>query len=109
MSTEFYWIAVAVITVLSGARLTRLWTADHFPPVKYLRHKAYAALDNHEDWQRLTWCHYCAAFWLTSLVGLSGYLSDFHEAWFVINGLLGGSYLASILVTFDGDNEGGDD
>ena len=35
----FDWIAVAVVTVLSSARLTRLATFDSFPPVRWLRDK----------------------------------------------------------------------
>ncbi len=120
MSTEFYLVAAAIVTVLSAARLTRLAVADDFPPVKFLRDKAYDWLDKgpkRRQWQIVTWCAYCAAFWLTLFVvswaDLSGVLDStaantdlslWAEAWWFFNGALGASYLASIIVRFDGDD-----
>lgn len=125
MSTDLYWIAVAVVTVLSAARLTRLAVADDFPPVKFFRDLVYDALDKgprRRQWQIITWCAYCAAFWLTALVvvfadlmgvldgktawGTSGELSQ--PLWWIFNGTVAGSYLAAIVVRFDGDTSGDD-
>jgi hypothetical protein len=126
MSTEFYWIAVAVVTVLSAARLTRLAVADDFPPVKFFRDIAYDWFDKGPkrlQWQIITWCAYCAAFWLVAFVvgwgvlahvyghppnenGFSGYAENI---WWAVNGSLAGSYLASIIVRFDGDTSDDDD
>lgn len=101
MSTEFHWIAVVIVSVASIARLTRLWTLDDFPPVKWFRFKIYERLENHEDWQKITYCPYCAGFWVALAVLLAGYYSDFHAAWWIINGALGGSYVAAKVVAKD--------
>lgn len=102
--TTFQWVAVAVVAVLSSARLTRLVTFDRFPPVRWLR-DLYENLTDGSDWQLLTRCGYCASFWLTALVVGAGYLSDWHTAWWLVNGTLGGSYLAAILMAHDGDDD----
>ena len=104
--TTFDWIAVAVVTVMSAARLTRLAVFDKFPPVKWVRTKYENATDE-TGWQWLTLCGYCFSFWATLPVVLWGYLTDFQTAWWVVNGALGASYLAAIVVAFDGDD--GDD
>ena len=102
MSPNLYWVAVALVTITSAARLTRLATVDRFPPVRWLRDKFEDATDG-SDWQLLSLCGYCASFWLTMLVVLSGYFSDFHPVWWIVNGILGSSYLAAILMRYDGD------
>jgi hypothetical protein len=102
MSPEFYWIAVAVVTILSSARLTRLVTWDHFPPIEWARNK-YADKTDGSGWQLLAFCGYCFSFWATGAVVLAGWLSGWHEAWWLVNGILGGSYLAAIVMVHDGD------
>lgn len=119
MSTEFYWIAVAVVTVLSAARLTRLAVADDFPPVKFFRDRAYNWLDKGPkrlQWQIITYCGYCASFWLALPIVLWGYvahvyghppndLTGWQTAWWIFNGVLAASYLAAIVMRFDGDDD----
>lgn len=100
----FHWIAVAVVVVLSSARLTRLVMFDAFPPVKWLR-DLYADATDGTGWQLIAFCAYCASFWVTLAVVLSGYYSDWHTVWWIVNGSLGASYLAAITVTFDGDDD----
>ncbi|MBC7630316.1 hypothetical protein [Aeromicrobium sp.] len=122
MSTEFYLIAVALVTVLSASRLTRLAVHDDFPPVRFFRDKMYDLLDGgvrRRQWQIITWCGYCASFWLTMAVvawaDLSGIfdgyqvvegqdLSLWQQAWWFVNGTLAASYAAAILMANDGDN-----
>lgn len=103
--TPFFWIAVALVVITSSARLTRLVTFDHLPPVKWLREK-YAARTDGSDWQLLAYCGYCASFWVTLIVVGWGYLTDWQTAWWIVNGIFGASYLAAILMSRDGD-EGG--
>jgi hypothetical protein len=94
------------VTVLSAARLTRLMVADDFPPVKFFRDLAYDWLDKgpkRRQWQIITWCAYCAAFWVVGPIVAWGYLTDWQTAWWLFNGALAASYLASIVVRFDGD------
>lgn len=115
--TPFEWIAVAVVVVLSSARLTRLVTFDHFPPIKWLREK-YATATDGSDWQLLAYCGYCASFWVTLAVVIWADLAGVFDGrtawgtdgdlatpiWFLVNGIFGGSYLAAIVMAFDGDS-----
>jgi len=103
LSPEFFWVAVALVTVTSAARLTRLVTFDHFPPVKWLRNK-YAAKTDGSDWQLLAYCGYCASFWVTLVVVAWGWATDWQTAWWLVNGVLGASYDAAILMTNDGED-----
>lgn len=119
--TEFEWVAVAVVAVLSAARLTRLATWDKFPPAVWLRDK-YADLTDGSGWQLLAFCGYCASFWIFALVvlwadlagvldGRTAWGTDGDVArviWWFANGILGGSYAAAIVMAHDGD-EGEDD
>lgn len=100
--SEFEWVAIAIVTILSAARITRLVTVDKFPPIKWLRTK-YEDWTDPSDWQWLTMCGYCFSFWATLGVVLSGWLSDWHTAWWVINSILAASYAAAIVMAFDGD------
>lgn len=102
MST-FEWIAVSIVTIISSARLTRLMTHDAFPPVKWLRRK-YMEATVDSDWQKLGYCPYCMSFWMTLAVVLSGYYSEWHEVWWLVNTALSASYLAAIFVFYDGDD-----
>jgi hypothetical protein len=105
MSQEFVWVAIAAVTIASAARVTRLLTFDHFPVVKWLRTK-YANWTDGSDWQLLAFCGYCASFWVTLVIVLWGLLTDWQPAWWFVNGVLGASYLAAILMARDGDDEG---
>lgn len=108
--SEFGWVAVAVVTVLSAARLTRLATVDRFPPIRWIREKFENATDG-SDWQLLTMCGYCFSFWATLAVVLWGYFTDFQTAWWLVNSVFGGSYVAAITMALDqdGSDETGSD
>lgn len=114
MSNEFYWVAVALTTIVSAARLTRLATVDKFPPVKAVR-DWYENKTDGSDWQWLTLCGYCFSFWATLVIvgwgwlaGVYGnspfYSSDSLSAtwWWMFNGLFAASYLAAIVMANDG-------
>lgn len=114
MSTNLYWIAVALVTVLSASRLTRFAVVDDFPPVKYFRDKIYNGLEG-SGWQAITWCGFCASFWFTFLVvgwadvsgvfdAHIGHLPLWAQAWWFFNGTLAASYLAATYITRDGDD-----
>lgn len=102
--SEFEWVAVAITTVLSSARLTRLATYDKFPPVKWLRNW-YEDKTDGTEWQLLVLCGYCMSPWLTALVILTGYYSDWHTVWWLVNGTFGASYLAATYMAHDGEPE----
>ena len=104
MNQAFYWIAVALVVITSASRITRLLTYDKFPPIRWVRDKYLDATDG-SDWQLLALCAYCASFWITLAVVLSGYFSEWHQLWWIINGTLGSSYLAAILMIHDGERD----
>lgn len=114
MSTEFYWVAVVLTTVISASRFTRLATVDKFPPVKWVREKYEDATDG-SDWQWLTMCGYCFSFWATILVVGWGILSGVYpgllnsgehtlaaQFWWAFNGTFAMSYLAAVFMANDG-------
>lgn len=116
VSAEFYWLAIALVTIVSAARVTRVVTFDKFPPARWLRH-AYGDLMDRttltRGWAVLPFCQWCFSFWATLPIVLWGWCSDFHTAWWIINGSLAASYLAAIFMTNDTDDskddaEGGD-
>jgi hypothetical protein len=109
MNTEFYWIAVAAVTVISAARITRLLSVDKFPPIKYLRDWYENATDG-SDWSLLTICVYCMSFWVTLGVTLWGLLAHVYghppnqvsgNVWWAVNGIFAAAYLAGLFVALD--------
>lgn len=102
--TPFEWVAVAIVTIMSAARITRLVTADHYPPSMWVRMK-WHQITKDGDWALLVDCPYCFAVWASGFVLLWGYLSDFHWSWWLFNGWLGAAYAAAYVVIFDGDDE----
>lgn len=118
MSDEFYWIAVAVVSVLSTARLTRLVVMDKFPPVVRLKKTFLILTDTSRlaGYQLLVFCGYCLSFWMMALVLFFGWVCGVYGtdpfggssdidfwAWWLFNGTLGGSYLATMIAVRDGD------
>lgn len=122
-STSFHWIAVAVVIITASARLTRLATHDKFPPALWLRNKygEWTESDSHPrrlKWQLLMYCGYCFSFWGTALVVITADLTGqfdgvpaggvehghwLYVLWWFLFGTFGGSYLAAILMAYDGD------
>lgn len=115
MSTEFYWIAVTLVTIVSASRLTRLLVIDKFPPIKWARDKYEDATDG-TGWQLLALCGYCMSFWTTAIVVLWGWLSGVYGdplaapgdavafmVWWGFNGTFAASYLAAVFMANDGD------
>ena len=125
MSNEFYWIAVAVVTVVSASRITRLLTFDAFPPIRWAREKFEDKFDG-TGWETIAFCPWCMSPWVTAALvlwadvagvldgepawGGDGELSQ--PFWWIFNGIIAGAYLAAMLMVRDGDNSGdtsGDD
>lgn len=107
----FEWVAAALIVVLSSARITRLLTFDHFPPIEWVRNKYLDFTDERDSlrsWGLLAYCPYCMSFWVTLGVVLAGYFSDWHEAWWLVNAIFGASYLAAMVMVHDGDDSEND-
>lgn len=103
--SDFEWVAAAILTVLATARITRLIVWDTYPPSVWFR----IWWDRHTNdaWSELVHCGYCAGMYVSALVVLSGWLSDWHTAWWVTTGTLSAAYLGAIVMAYDGDE--GDD
>ena len=86
--------------MLATARLTRLITADEYPPSAWLRTK-WDALTRDGKWSLLVHCHWCASPYVAAVVLATGELSDYHYVWWLICGWLAGSYVAAMVVERD--------
>lgn len=117
MSTEFYWIAVVVTTIISASRITRLAVADKFPPAVWVREK-WAALTVDTGWIWLFYCGYCFSFWASLLVGGWGFFAGVYDGfddtlperiWWAANGVMAVAYLAAVFMAHDGDTNDDED
>lgn len=104
MSAEFYWAAVALVTIVSSARITRLLTYDQFPPILAAR-DWFADKTDGSGWQLIAYCAYCMSFWVTIGIVLSGWFSGFHLIWWLVNSIFAGSYLAAVFMVHDGETD----
>lgn len=106
--SEFEYVAYFLIGAIATARLTRLVVFDVYPPAVWLRIK----WDDHTSgsaWNDLLHCGYCLAPYIaaidlavgTFLLPEGGVLAGL---WIIPNIWLAMSYLASILVAYDGDD-----
>jgi sterol desaturase/sphingolipid hydroxylase (fatty acid hydroxylase superfamily) len=112
VSTEFYWVAVVVTTVLSVARLTRLFVYDDFPPIAWVRAQ-YKVRNEGSDWQLLATCGFCASFWVALVIFFWGWIAGVYEGhttnddagtvWWVFNAIFAIAYVAASYVARDGD------
>ena len=95
-------LGVTLLIVLGSARIVRLIAFDSYPPSTWLR----IQWDNRVtgEWNSLIHCAYCLAPYIV-LVNLAvGMLSNWFIGWVIINVWLAASYLASIVVAYDGDD-----
>lgn len=109
MSAEFFWLAVATVTIISSSRITRLLTFDDFPPIRWFRNTYADIMDKHtltRGWVRLLFCPWCFSFYPTLAIVLWGYFTDFQPAWWLVNGAFAASYLAAIFMVNDTDDSG---
>lgn len=106
MSTSafLYWICVSVVTVIGSARITRLAIFDVLPPIKWVRDRYLDKTDG-TGWDALAWCAYCASFWPTLVVILTGWYWGWHEIWWLVVGSFAASYLSAIFVIKDQEPE----
>lgn len=101
--SNFEWVAVAIVTIVSSARITRLVVWDSYPPSVWLRSK-WDALTKDGDWSLLAHCGYCFGMYAAGFTVLTGYFSDWHPIWWIFNGWLTASYGAAIVMSYDGDD-----
>jgi hypothetical protein len=102
LSTDpFTVLAAVVVGVLAAARLTRLLVVDSYPPAAWARERWHRAT-REGSWAELVDCIYCTAPWVTLPVLMTAVLSDLHPIWWLVCGWLAASYVAAVVVAFDG-------
>lgn len=101
MADVWVWVAAGLVGVLSVARLTRLVTADTYPPVKAVRDWWELRVTKSGPWAELVTCPFCAAPYIAAVVLAWGWLSDLHTPWWVFNGWLALAYVAAMIVVRD--------
>lgn len=101
--TDFEKVAAFVLLFLGTARMVRLISFDSYPPSAWVRIK-WDNLTGDSGWNPLLHCAYCLAPYLLAVNMAWAYFSDFHWSWWAANIWLGGSYLASMTVAYDGDD-----
>jgi len=94
-------VAAVVVGVLASARLTRLLVLDDYPPAVWVRER-WHSVTREGAWAELVDCIYCAAPWVTLPVLVAGVWSGLAVWWWLVCGWLAGSYVASVVVAFDG-------
>ena len=99
---DIEWVAIAIVGVLSAARLSRLVTEDKYPPSVWVRIK-WDSITNDGPWSLLGHCGYCFAVWSYAFVLGWGLIWDWPTAWWIFNGWLAGAYIAAIVQAKDGD------
>ena len=98
-------LAIGFVGVVSIARLTRLWTQDAWPPMVKVRTWwiTVTADKGWHGWEDLVTCPFCAAPWITLVIGSWGWFTGFAWPWWAFNIWMAASYLAPMLVVRDGE------
>ena len=92
--------AAASVGVVAAARLTRLVTKDHWPPMSYVRRK-YVELTDGTEWSVLAECPFCVAPYVVAADLAWALRSDLGRKWWIANGWFAASYAASLIVVRD--------
>lgn len=100
--SHFQIVCAAIVAVFASARVARLIGFDSYPPVAWLRSKWDAHVTG--DWNALVHCGYCSTPYITAADLLWGWLTDWQEAWWIVNIWLAAAYAAAIVVSYDGDD-----
>lgn len=101
--SEFTYVAIAIVSITSASRITRLLTYDDFPPTVWVRN-LWDKITGHGPYALLFHCGYCMGLWAAAVVLGWGYLCDFDTVWWLFNSWLGVGYLAAILMAHDGED-----
>ena len=92
--------AAVPVGIVAAARLTRLVTKDHWPPMSDLR-RMYVELTEGTEWSVLAECPFCVAPYVVAADLAWALKSDLDKPWWVFNGWLAASYAASWIVVRD--------
>jgi len=90
--TDFQWLAVAVVTALSTARVSRLVTWDSFPPSVWLRMK-WDTITKDGSWSLLATVDTAFLSGQRFIVGW-GYWADWDGFWGILWWIVNGSLAA---------------
>lgn len=101
--SNFEWVAAAVLSVVTTARITRLIVWDSYPPSVWFRMK-WDEVTKDSKWSELVHCGYCAGMYVAPVVVLSGWLSEWHTAWWVACSCFTAAYLGAVFMAFDGED-----
>jgi hypothetical protein len=96
------WLAAAAVPVgiVAAARLTRLVTKDHWPPMSWVRNK-YTEMTKGTEWSVLAECPFCVAPYVVAADLAWALKGDLDRNWWLFNGWLAASYAASWIVVRD--------
>ena len=92
--------AAASVGVVAAARLTRLVTKDHWPPMSWARRK-YVEVTGDSEWSVLAECPFCVAPYVVAADLAWAVNSELDKKWWLVNGWLAASYAASWIVVRD--------
>lgn len=93
-------VAAAAVGVVGAARVTRLVTKDHWPPMSSVRRK-YVEMTKGSEWSVLAECPFCVAPYVVAADLAWALKTDVGKSWWVANGWLAASYAAALLVVRD--------
>lgn len=102
-------LLAVVVGVLSAGRITRLITADSWPPVLWAKERWTvwtSKSERRQAWWLLFSCHWCFSPWVTLVVGAWAVVDVLLDGvldwpWWVVNGWLAASYLVAMVVHRD--------
>jgi hypothetical protein len=92
--------AAATVGIMGAARVTRLVTKDHWPPMSFVRRK-YTELTRGSEWSVLAECPFCVAPYVVAADLAWAMRSDLDRRWWAVNGWLAASYAAAWIVVRD--------
>src|SRR3954453_12666933 len=92
--------AAVGVGVLGAARLTRLITKDHWPPMSFARRK-YVELTQGSEWSVLAEGPFCVAPYVVAADLAWAVKSDLGRRLWLFNGWMAASYAASLIVVRD--------
>ncbi len=92
--------AAAAVGVVGAARITRLVTKDHWPPMAFVRRK-YVELTGDSEWSVLAECPFCVAPYVVAADLAWAVNSDLDKKWWLFNGWMAASYAAAWIVVRD--------
>ena len=102
---HFEIVMAAITGCIASARVGRLIGFDSYPPAVWFRIK-WDNWTHNSDWNKLVHCGYCSAPYIVAADGAWGYFTHgthMQLAWWLVNGWLAASYIASMVIAYDGD------